>query len=157
MVANSGSEERLSWLATHMGKGAEARSSLLAVTRDGEDHRTLEDILAPCDWDITWTDTCAGAMAAFHRTPARLLLCEAELPDGDWRRVWSALAGVRTPPLLIVAAKGRDDALWAEVLNVGGYDVLLKPFRLEEVVRTVHAASLAFDRISARLSLRAKT
>jgi hypothetical protein len=28
------------------------------------------------------------------------------------------------------------------VLNVGGYDLLLKPFRAEEVIRMVHAAAM---------------
>jgi FixJ family two-component response regulator len=33
-----------------------------------------------------------------------------------------------------------DDRLWAEVLNMGGYDLLMKPFDEREVL---HAASMA--------------
>jgi DNA-binding response OmpR family regulator len=33
-----------------------------------------------------------------------------------------------------------DDYLWSEALNLGAYDVLAKPFDVEEVVRTVDAA-----------------
>ena len=43
--------------------------------------------------------------------------------------------------MFIVTSRLADDALWAEVLNVGGYDLLLKPFRAEEVIRMVHAAA----------------
>jgi len=35
-----------------------------------------------------------------------------------------------------------DDALWAEVLNLGGYNVLAKPFDSREVFRVVGNAWL---------------
>jgi DNA-binding response OmpR family regulator len=44
------------------------------------------------------------------------------------------------PPLLLVVSKHADENLWAEVLNLGGYDVLLKPFERAEVVRVVGMA-----------------
>ena len=46
------------------------------------------------------------------------------------------------PPQLIVADRLADDALWAEVLNLGGYDLLMTPFEPEEVLRVV---SMAWD------------
>ena len=46
------------------------------------------------------------------------------------------------PPQLIVADRLADDALWAEVLNLGGYDLLMTPFEPEEVWRVV---SMAWD------------
>ncbi len=33
-----------------------------------------------------------------------------------------------------------DERLWSEVLNLGGYDVLLKPFEPGEVLRVVNSA-----------------
>jgi DNA-binding response OmpR family regulator len=44
------------------------------------------------------------------------------------------------PPDLIVASRLADEYLWAEVLNLGGYDVLAKPFNAEEVRRVVGLA-----------------
>jgi DNA-binding response OmpR family regulator len=49
------------------------------------------------------------------------------------------------PPPLLVTSRLADDALWAEVLNVGGYDVLAKPLDSEEVARVVSAAARHFD------------
>jgi DNA-binding response OmpR family regulator len=48
--------------------------------------------------------------------------------------------------MFIVTSRLADDALSAEVLNVGGYDLLLKPFRAEEVIRVVHAAATQWQR-----------
>jgi DNA-binding response OmpR family regulator len=69
------------------------------------------------------------------------VICDRDLPDGDWRQLWDILAREPKPPMFIVTSRLADDALWAEVLNVGGYDLLLKPFRAEEVIRMVHGAA----------------
>jgi DNA-binding response OmpR family regulator len=45
-------------------------------------------------------------------------------------------------PLLIVTSRSADDALWAEVLNLGGYNVLAKPFDSREVFHVVANAWL---------------
>ena len=38
-----------------------------------------------------------------------------------------------------------DEHLWAEVLNLGGYDVLAEPFERDEMVRVVTSARRHFD------------
>jgi DNA-binding response OmpR family regulator len=43
--------------------------------------------------------------------------------------------------MLIVCSLLADDRLWAEVLNIGGYDVLMKPFLPIEVTRVVRMAA----------------
>ena len=42
--------------------------------------------------------------------------------------------------VLIVTSHAGDDALWAEVLNLGGYDVLAQPFDPSEVARVITSA-----------------
>jgi hypothetical protein len=44
------------------------------------------------------------------------------------------------PPQLIVADRLADELLWAEVLNLGCYDLLTTPFAAEEVLRVVPMA-----------------
>jgi DNA-binding response OmpR family regulator len=41
---------------------------------------------------------------------------------------------------LVVTSRMADEALWAEVLNMGGYDVLAQPLDTEEVTRVIGAA-----------------
>ena len=43
-------------------------------------------------------------------------------------------------PALIVVARVGDERLWAEVLNLGGYDVLAKPLDPAEVDYVISAA-----------------
>jgi DNA-binding response OmpR family regulator len=40
----------------------------------------------------------------------------------------------------VVVSRNADERLWAEVLNLGGYDLLLKPYNANEVRRTIRGA-----------------
>jgi DNA-binding response OmpR family regulator len=44
------------------------------------------------------------------------------------------------PPRFVVATWLADDRLWAEVLDLGGFDVLQKPFEARELFRVVGLA-----------------
>jgi FixJ family two-component response regulator len=57
---------------------------------------------------------------------------------------------VARPPKLIVASSGADSALWAEVINLGGYDVLAKPWSDRELFLAVSQAWLAWKHEVAR-------
>jgi DNA-binding response OmpR family regulator len=49
------------------------------------------------------------------------------------------------PPQLVVTSRLADDHLWAEVLNIGGFDVLARPLDRDEVERVVASASRHFE------------
>ena len=76
----------------------------------------------------------------YHSAVPAVILCERELPDGNWKTVLSACENSPDSPLLLVTSKTADENLWAEVLNLGGYDVLMKPFELGEVTRVIGMA-----------------
>ncbi len=134
-------EERIEWLTKHMAGAASEPSSLMLVLADPEERCALEAIVAPCRWTVYRATSCEEAIRFARYTRPRVLVCDAELPDGGWRRIWKALSIGPRPPLLIVASRNADEQLWSQVLNAGGYDVLLKPFRAEEVVWAIHCAA----------------
>jgi hypothetical protein len=59
---------------------------------------------------------------------------------GDWKDVLAAGQGATREPLLIVTSLRADDRLWSEVLNLGGFDLLMKPFDKNEFSRVVEMA-----------------
>jgi DNA-binding response OmpR family regulator len=69
-----------------------------------------------------------------------VVICERELADGNWYDLLECALKLDRPPLLLVMSKQADERLWSEVLNLGGYDVLLKPFDRSEVTRVVSMA-----------------
>jgi DNA-binding NtrC family response regulator len=68
------------------------------------------------------------------------ILTEAYLPDGDWKDVLSFAWDLDAPPSVIVTHRFADDRFWAEVLNLGCYDMLAQPFDAREVQRILALA-----------------
>ena len=58
------------------------------------------------------------------------------------------------PPRLLVASKEPDGRLWAEVLNLGGYDVLTLPFVQQELHWAVECAWENWERDTRRAHAR---
>jgi len=79
-------------------------------------------------------------MAKLADHPFPVLLCEETLPDGSWKDLLALCQCAANPAYLIVTSQFADDRLWAEVLNVGAYDVLAKPFQSKEVFRVIGLA-----------------
>lgn len=80
-------------------------------------------------------------MPQICETQPAVVICERDLPDGNWKAVLGTCEALSHPPIVLVVSRHADENLWAEVLNLGGYDVLLKPFDRGEVTRVI-ASSL---------------
>jgi DNA-binding NtrC family response regulator len=143
---STSAQTRKDWLLRHMGKGAEDRATLVAVFEQGEDRLSLEPILSPYEWEVIWTRTCAEAAAAVRRTAHPIIVCDERFADGEWKELWNELGKNPCPPEFILASRLADERLWAELLNLGGYNLLTKPFRPEEVIRTIHGALTEWQR-----------
>ena len=122
--------------------------TLLAVSPNREDRRSLQSILDAPGWSIRWAKDLREAEQLLRQSPS-LVICDSELPDGSWQEVLRAAETLDMAPPVIVATKNADQRFWAEVLNLGGFDVLLKPFEISEVSQVLGMAarqqhSLAF-------------
>jgi DNA-binding response OmpR family regulator len=69
-----------------------------------------------------------------------VIVCDCHLSDGSWRDILSYVAELTEPAVVIVASRAAGEDLRAEVRALGGFDVLSKPFRAEEVGRVIMAA-----------------
>ena len=91
-------------------------------------------------WHTEHAESCREALPLIGHDVHCVIVSERDLPDGNWKDVLEAAAARKNPPVLIVTSRLADEYLWAEVLNLGGYDVLAKPFDRDEVHRTVSLA-----------------
>ena len=117
------------------------RAQLLLVSGFRADHRVLGRMIDHEFWNLLSVHTCEQALRQLNSTSISVVVCERFLPDGTWREVFDRLDAMPRAPLLVVTSGRADDHLWAEVLNIGGYDVLAKPFCREEVRRVLESAS----------------
>jgi hypothetical protein len=118
----------------HRGGAAVKRNEVLLVCATAEAGDTLTGILRKDRWAVQPAQSAEEALDHLSRHTIPVVICESSLPDGDWKDLLSKA------PRLIVTARNADDALWAEVLNLGGYDVLAQPFDEGEVSRVVASA-----------------
>ncbi|MCL4486674.1 MAG: response regulator [Chloroflexi bacterium] len=119
---------------------AASRFTVLALSPDADDHSSLAQLCSHAGWGFRSAYNVRQALNMSRSKPVAVVICERELPDGDWRGVFDELQRLPAAPLLIVVSRLADEALWAEVLNMGGYDVLLKPFDLKELMWSVTSA-----------------
>ncbi len=84
-------------------------------------------------------------MAILRRQRVGVVICEEELPDGDWRDLLRQLRAIPDVPYLIVTSRLADEQMWVEVLDGGGFNVLEKPFDSTELFRVVSLAWLAWN------------
>jgi DNA-binding response OmpR family regulator len=88
-----------------------------------EEHTYLRRVLgrARCKAESAFNEAEGQAIQTAKRPS--LIVCDSDLPDGSWRDFLAATVGAEIP-LLIVTSRLADERLCAEVLNLGGYDVL---------------------------------
>ncbi len=118
--------------------------TVLAISPNQEDHQFLANIFSHTNWQLRSAHTWKDALAMLNRQRIPILVCESELLDATWREVLAELNHLPERPVLIVASRLADEAFWAEVLNLGAYDVLMKPFDATEVFRVVSLAWLSW-------------
>jgi DNA-binding response OmpR family regulator len=116
------------------------RITLLAVDPNEEDCQSLLHILGAEGWKIRGASSLRETITLLHESVPDLILCERELPDGSWKDVFRQTERLRCRPPVVVVSRKPDERLWAEVLNLGAYDMLLKPFDAIEVRQTVRSA-----------------
>ena len=127
---------------------------VLSVGSHPDDHTELGRLLASyeppfcsnCRFELTVADDVNGALRALENDRIPIVLSECDLGKHTWRTLLARLEQLQDPPFLIVGSRSADEFLWAEALNLGAYDVLAKPFRASEVVRTLGLAWLRWSR-----------
>lgn len=121
--------------------------TVLAVMPFKEDRAILSRILASATWRLHFASIVPEAVRQLSKCDQfPLILCEADKRVGSWMELLEHLHSVSAPSLLIVVSRCADEQLWAQTLNLGGYDVLAKPFDECEVNRTLDLACMRYRR-----------
>ena len=102
----------------------------------------LLDVLESCGIEVLPACDCNEARQMLEaQSPVQAVVTDTALPDGDWRRVFEIVVQGRRKIEVIVCSRLGDPKLWLDVLEQGGYDVLVEPFEHEEIQRIVEAAA----------------
>jgi len=116
--------------------------TVLAISSHADDRAFLQNIFNHTNWVLGWARSWREARSFLRRHRMPVVLVESQLPDASWKDALAGLSRMAEQPRLIVSSRIADEFLWAEVLNLGGYDVLAKPFDASEVFRVISLAWL---------------
>ena len=120
-------------------------SIVLAVFPFDDDRMWMRDTLSLPDWKLHFASTFLETQAALRARAFGAVITEGHLPDGYcWRDILQEVQWMGSAPPVVVADRHADERLWAEVLNLGVYDLLMKPFDAQEVVRVMSMACRRF-------------
>jgi DNA-binding response OmpR family regulator len=122
------------------GADDEPDSRILLVGAVEDDGDCVARFFDQFPWPIQRVRSCQEAQPLIGQHLTRVVVCERDLSDGNWKDVLEIATTREDPPVVIVTFRLADEHLWAEVLNLGGYDVLAKPLDPTEVHRTINLA-----------------
>ena len=104
------------------------------------DFHALDDICRKAGWYLCRAATVREALLRLYRVSTPVVISDSSVADGDWRLLLEGVEPLPRPPHIIVSSRLADECLWAEVLNLGGFDVLSTPFAASEVHHVVRCA-----------------
>jgi DNA-binding NtrC family response regulator len=118
------------------------RESILVVTPDHDDIRVVQSAAAEQSAETVVAHTYREALGATAKKTISLIFCQEGLPDGNWKDLLSRIVVDPEPPRLVVMAEPSDQALWAEAISLGAYDVIAKPVDIREAQHVISGALL---------------
>lgn len=122
------------------GRLAMGPIAIIGLVTSDEDRRLLAEICGRNGWRLLFAGTCETARAALDKLKVPVILCDRDFPGKGWRETVESLSSSPHRPCTILVSGVVDTYLWDEVVRTGGYDVLSKPLREEDVVRAVRLA-----------------
>jgi DNA-binding NarL/FixJ family response regulator len=141
----SGGARRRARTATHSLNGngwtSTAQVIIVALLVDNRDRRLLANVSSVNRWAVLFVDSVTEAQTAAANLRVPVILCDRDLVGADWRETVSGLASSSPLTCVVLISRAADNSLWEEVIRSGGYEVLSRPLRPEEVVRVIKLAS----------------
>ncbi len=124
--------------------------SLVFLTASEEDFQTVARLLAPAEIRVHHVSVLEQAHFLLSITSAHVLLTDTTFQDGTWEAARKMVADFHPRVSVVLAATNADERFWIHVLEQGVYDLVLKPFAAEELVRILenaHVHALCRNRV----------
>lgn len=128
------------WPSSPADRSSPSPLAVIGLVTSDADRRVLAGICARSGWPLVIAETPEEARDARDKLKAPVILCDRDLPGKGWRQTVEVLASSPHRACVILVSGVVDTYLWDEVVRTGGYDVLPKPLREDEVVRAVRLA-----------------
>jgi FixJ family two-component response regulator len=111
--------------------------SVSIITSRAEDIRELNDFLHGTPWELIDVSDLEGAAVALKTTAVPILLFDRDTAGSCWQTTMKGLIRKRRGTCVILLSNVTDQYLWDEMVQQGGFDLLTRPFKKEQVLSTL--------------------
>jgi CheY-like chemotaxis protein len=108
---------------------------ILIVEDHADSAQAMARVLGKLGYEASIAPDCASALAAASASRPDLALCDLGLPDGDGYDLMVALRDQYN--IRSAAVTGYGESFRREQCNDAGFDVVLKPFQVDQLSRTI--------------------
>lgn len=109
---------------------------LIIVTSRPEDVQELNLLLEDSPWELTAVPELEEANTAVRAASAPIVLFDRDAAP-SWQRAIKGFVKSRRSACVVLLSNVSDQYLWDEVVQQGGFDLLPRPFRKEQVLSTL--------------------
>jgi FixJ family two-component response regulator len=110
---------------------------LLIVSSRPEDVKGLASLLEETPWDLTDASRLEDPAMALKGATVPILLFDRDTAGACWQVTMQRLVKSRRGACVVLLSNVSDQYLWDEVVQHGGFDLLARPFRREQVLSTL--------------------
>jgi DNA-binding NtrC family response regulator len=116
------------------------KPAIIALLGSETDRQVVSDFCLHNECDVLFAGTCAETRTLMARVKAQILFMDRDLAESDWKESMADFASFSGVICIVLVSRVVDGNLWNEVVRNGGYEVLAKPLREDDVVRAVRLA-----------------
>jgi DNA-binding NtrC family response regulator len=136
------------WLVVHsfftstiLGQRAvRSRVPVVALLVSEQDRNVLASSFGEEPLDVRFAESYEDAYPLASRLAAPIILFDRDWPGTEWRTAVAGLASLPHRACVLLVSGVADGYLWQELIRTGGYDVLPKPLRRDNVASVVKLA-----------------
>jgi len=116
------------------------RNSVLVVTPSPNDYDLIVSSLVPEELEVLPANCLLEAVLHQIATPdPYVVVYDTDSPE-EWREALRRFLTVRPETRVVLVSRLADDQMWMDVLDGGGFDLIMKPFQPVEMRSIVRGA-----------------
>jgi len=112
----------------------------LLVSPSERDQTALIRLFAQSNWNLYSSFTTDEALVVLRREVVPVVICDRDLALDSWRSFVQQANALCPAPRMILASREVGQPLWADVLQVGAYDLLMMPWDVRQVRKVIPLA-----------------
>lgn len=116
------------------------RVPVVAIVVSEQDQQVLASVSSQELLELHLVESCEEACAVANQLTAPVILFDRDLPGAEWRTAVRSLAASPHRACVVMMSGVVDDYLRQELIRRGGYEVVPKPLRPENISRAIKLA-----------------